>query len=66
MPADKVRALLGEPLRSEDQGDVTCWYYGGGEPLHKDDKIGWIYPRASVLFSKKGAGELRVTNWREP
>jgi hypothetical protein len=68
MPADKVRALLGEPLRVEEQENVSCWIYLRGE-LAKDpenrDNV-WVLPRGAVLFSSKGAGSPKVKTWKEP
>ena len=68
MPADKVRALLGEPILIDQQEDVICWIYLEGgklakEPENKDNV--WVFPRASVLFSK-GGGDPKVKTWKEP
>jgi hypothetical protein len=65
MTQDKVRSLLGEPLRAEIQGDVAGWYYQGGPPLSKDEN-GWVVPRGMLLFSTKGGGSPKLTVWREP
>src|SRR5438034_7312863 len=68
MSQERVRAVLGEPLRVENQGDLTCWYYQEGEPLHQDAQNArtWVIPRGSLLFSGKAGGGCRLTQWREP
>src|SRR5262245_49374463 len=68
MSQEKVRAVLGEPLRVENQGSLTCWYYQDGEPLHQDaqDARIWVIPRGSLLFSSKAGGGARLTQWRQP
>src|SRR5215510_2421820 len=55
MTQDKVRGLLGEPVRVEDQGKVTAWYYQAGPPLSRD-QYGWVVPRGALLFSAAGGG----------
>jgi hypothetical protein len=65
MTQDKVRGILGEPLRIEKQGEVTVWYYQKGEPLSKDE-YGWVVTRGMLLFTTKGGGEAKLTKWREP
>ena len=64
MTPDKVKGVLGEPLRVEKQGEVAGWYYREGPPLSKDDN-GWILSRGVLLFSTKGGGP-KLTAWREP
>ena len=68
MTPEKVRAVLGEPVRVENQAEVTCWYYQDGEPLHQDaqDARTWIVPRGALLFSARAGGAARLTQWREP
>ena len=63
---EKVRGLLGEPMKVEDQEGVTCWYYQQGEPLHRDDKNAWMIPRGALLFSRKDAAGPKLSAWREP
>ena len=65
MTQDKVRGLMGEPARVEDQGQVTAWYYQEAPPLSKDEK-GWVVPRGALLFAKAGGGSPKLTAWREP
>jgi outer membrane protein assembly factor BamE (lipoprotein component of BamABCDE complex) len=36
MTPEKVRTLLGEPLRVDTQGEVLGWYYREGQPLERD------------------------------
>jgi hypothetical protein len=68
MTPEKVRAVLGEPVRVEDQEEVTCWYYRQGEPLHRDalNARKWVIPRGSLLFSARAAGGPKLAEWREP
>jgi hypothetical protein len=68
MTPEKVRGVLGEPLRVEDQAEVTCWYYQEGQPLERNatDPGKWMIPRGSLLFSTKAAGTPKLTEWREP
>jgi outer membrane protein assembly factor BamE (lipoprotein component of BamABCDE complex) len=68
MTPDKVRAVLGEPLRVEDQAEVTCWYYQEGQPLERNatDPGKWMIPRGALLFSTKPGGGPKLTEWREP
>jgi outer membrane protein assembly factor BamE (lipoprotein component of BamABCDE complex) len=68
MTPEKVRAVLGEPLRVEDQAGVTCWYYQEGQPLERNaaDPGKWVIPRGSLLFSTDRAGAPKLTEWREP
>jgi hypothetical protein len=65
MTQEKVRGLLGEPVRTEEQGKVTAWYYQAGPPLSKDE-YGWVVPRGALLFSTTGGGSPTLTTWREP
>src|SRR5262249_4427675 len=65
MTQDKVRGILGEPVRAETQGEVTAWYYQGAPPLSKDEQ-GWVVPRGALLFSTAGGGSPKLTMWREP
>jgi hypothetical protein len=65
MTQEKVRGLFGEPVRVENQGEVTAWYYQEGPPLSRDE-YGWVVPRGALLFSTKGGGEPKLTAWREP
>jgi outer membrane protein assembly factor BamE (lipoprotein component of BamABCDE complex) len=68
MTPDKVRAILGEPMRVENEGEVTCWYYQEGQPLQRNaiNANKWDIPRGSLLFSAKVAGGPKLTEWREP
>ena len=68
MTPEKVRAVLGEPVRVENQAEVTCWYYQEGQPLERNatDPGKWMIPRGALLFSSKGAGGPRLAEWREP
>jgi hypothetical protein len=68
MTEDKVRDILGEPVQVETQDDVTCWHYRPGPPLERYDNEPdrWIVARGAVLFSRRGADALKVTEWREP
>jgi hypothetical protein len=65
MTQDKVRGLLGEPVRVEAQEDVTAWYYQAGPPLSRDEH-GWVVPRGALLFSTSSGGSPKLTVWREP
>ena len=65
MTQAKVKGLLGEPLRVENQGEVTGWYYQECPPLAKDEN-GWVVSRGMLLFSTKGGGGPKLTTWREP
>jgi hypothetical protein len=65
MTQDKVRGLLGEPVRVETQEEVTAWYYQAGPPLSRDEH-GWVVPRGALLFSASGGGSPKLTTWREP
>ena len=65
MTQDKVRGLLGEPVRVESQAEVTAWYYQAGPPLSRDEQ-GWVVPRGALLFSTSGGGSPKLTAWREP
>jgi outer membrane protein assembly factor BamE (lipoprotein component of BamABCDE complex) len=65
MTQDKVQGLLGEPLRVENQREVTAWYYQEGQPLSKDEN-GWVVSRGMLLFATKGGSEAKLTTWREP
>jgi hypothetical protein len=65
MTQDKVRGLLGEPVRVEDQEKVTAWYYQAGPPLSRD-AYGWVVPRGALLFSTAAGGRPKLTAWREP
>jgi hypothetical protein len=65
MTQDKVRGLLGEPVRVEEQGEVTGWYYQAGPPLSRNEK-GWDVPRGALLFSTSGGGSPTLLSWREP
>ena len=68
MTPEKVRTVLGEPLRVEDQAEVTCWHYQEGQPLERNatDPNKWVIPRGSLLFSTKAAGAPKLSEWREP
>ena len=68
MTQNQVRAILGEPLRMTNQGEVTCWYYQEGQPLERNaaDPGKWVIPRGSLLFSTDRAGAPKLTEWREP
>jgi len=65
MTPDKVKGVLGEPLRVENQGDVTGWYYQESPHLSKDEN-GWVVARGMLLFSTRGGGDPKLTAWREP
>jgi hypothetical protein len=65
MTQDKVRGLMGEPVRVENQGKVTAWYYQAGPPLSRDE-YGWVVPRGALLFSTTSGGGAKLTAWREP
>jgi hypothetical protein len=67
MTPDKVRALLGEPLRVENEGEATCWHYQAGQPLERDasNPKRWVLSRGSLLFLPRG-GSPKLTEWREP
>jgi hypothetical protein len=65
MTQEKVRDLMGEPVRVENQEEVTAWYYQDGPPLSRDE-YGWAVSRGVLLFSTKGDGGLKLTKWREP
>jgi outer membrane protein assembly factor BamE (lipoprotein component of BamABCDE complex) len=68
MTPDQVRAILGEPMRVEDKGEVTCWYYQRGQPVERNatDPKSWVIPRGSLLFAAQTAGEPKLAQWREP
>src|SRR5262249_37901869 len=68
MAPDQVRAVLGEPVRVEEQGEVTCWHYQQGRPLEKDalDPNQWVLARGSLLFATKASGVPELSQWREP
>ena len=65
MTQDKVRAILGDPMRVENREAVTCWYYQEGRSLYWNDKE-WVIPRGALLFSSKTAGSPQLKAWREP
>jgi outer membrane protein assembly factor BamE (lipoprotein component of BamABCDE complex) len=65
MTADKVRAILGEPIRLDNREGVTCWYYQEGQSLYWNDKE-WVIPRGALLFSSKGRENPQLKGWREP
>jgi hypothetical protein len=65
MTPDKVRGLLGEAVRVDNQGQVTAWYYQPAPPLSRDE-YGWVVPRGALLFSTAGGGRPKLTAWREP
>ena len=65
MTQDKVRAILGDPMRVENREAVTCWYYQEGRSLYWNDKE-WVIPRGALLFSSKTAGSPQLKGWREP
>src|SRR6516225_11423429 len=67
MTPEKVRAVLGEPLRVEDQAEVTCWYYQEGQPLGRNatDPGKWVIPRGALLFSSKAGSGPKLSEWRE-
>src|SRR5438067_680178 len=65
MTQDKVRGILGEPVRVESQAEVTAWYYQAGPPLSRDEQ-GWVVPRGALLFSTSSGGSPKLTMWREP
>jgi hypothetical protein len=68
MPPEKVRALLGEPVRVENQGEVSCWHYREGQPLERDatNASRWVIARGALLFTTKAGGSPKLTEWREP
>ena len=68
MPPEKVKAVLGEPLRAEDQAEVTCWYYRESQPLEKDatNPKKWVVPRGALLFARASGSGSRLAEWREP
>jgi outer membrane protein assembly factor BamE (lipoprotein component of BamABCDE complex) len=68
MTPDEVRAILGQPLRVEEQGEAICWYYQQGEPLHRNAEAPdqWVIPRGALLFSAKAPDGPKLAEWREP
>ena len=68
MTQEQVKALLGEPVQVEKVDDATCWHYRPGQPLerHATDPNEWRISRGSLLFSAKGTGDPKLTEWREP
>jgi hypothetical protein len=68
MTPDRVRQLLGEPMKVEKQGAVTCWHYQESRPLERDadNPNSWVLSRGSLLFSAKTADTEKLTAWREP
>jgi hypothetical protein len=67
MTPGQVKAVLGDPVREEKQGEVTCWHYQQGQPLERNalDPNKWVLPRGALLFAPRGGG-LHLAEWREP
>jgi hypothetical protein len=68
MTQDKVRQVLGEPLKVESQDAAVCWHYEEGRPLERDakDPSKWVISRGSLLFTGKPEDAAKLVSWREP